>query len=338
MSAVNVECYKKNNFNNNICRNRNQIIHKSDQVTVNLSVDFIRFSIKSFYVNNVNFDKLFNELKRLSVGPSKYRWTNGRKYSESKKYMVKLNDKLYKVVAIRAPYHDSLPILITVHDIDKQFLLHFEPYLSQLNTSISWIEFTMDFITQKKDELYSFMLSNLMLKWPGKKYVGKSYKTTFYKNDLRGSETKGLRGYQKTLKDSKGNSVESVRIELLAKRKLLKKNGIETVVNVLASDSSIVIKYLIFKQFNYTLFTKQLVELGHDKDSIDQMNQKYQQAISNGYLYEANELAKIMPPEGTTRNFLNKHSFNQFFMFNISGLSFVNGDSFSFSFDKLIVA
>lgn len=324
-------------FNNNICRNRKQIIQCDEQVIVKLSVDLIRFSIQSYQLNNSNFYKLFNAIKNVSIGKSKFSKLDGVLYIESRKYIIKIGNKLHKIYAL-LPCSSALPILLTVHDADSKVLQYLEPYLSPLQYHISWIEYTMDFISKNKDHVYQFMLSYFLLKWPGKKYVNKIYKTSFYRNDLRGSETKGLRGYQKQLTDTLGNTVDSVRIELLAKRKLLKKHNIQTISDFLSSNSSIVIKYITFKKFNYSIFIKRLREQGYDHFGVDQMIDLYISSISNGHIELANETAKNMYIKNDSDTYLVKHEFDKYFMSKIAGLSFVNGDTFSVSLGKLKMA
>ncbi len=176
----------ENYFYNNINRNRKEIYENSEQVTVDLSIDFVRFSIPYHQLNNKNFLQLFNVIRRKIICSPEYKHTKSRFYIKGSKYTIRIKNKIY-VITATLPFYDSMPILLTVNDADSQVLRYLEPYLSQLHYHISQIEYTMDFFSNNKEQIYQFMLSHLLLKWPGKKYVGTNYEDTFYRNDLRGS-------------------------------------------------------------------------------------------------------------------------------------------------------
>ncbi len=260
----------KQNLNNYIIGNRNKN-YSSSEATVMMSVDFIRFSIKSYQFNNKNFYNLFNIIRSMNVDEPKFRLTGKRGYCQSKTYNIKYHDKYYKIVSARVPDSTSFPILLTIHDVDQNLLLYLQPHLNRLDHHISWVEFTLDFISNTPELVYNFMKSHLWLKWAGKKNENLIYDTTFYRNDIRKSQTKGLRGYRKQLQDGQGNKVESVRIELLMKRQLLKKKGVENISDTFNMTSQLVTKYLSFKKFNYNLFITRLKESGNDQCGVDQM-------------------------------------------------------------------
>lgn len=316
------------NLNNYIIRNRNKN-YSSSTATVKMSVDFIRFSIKSYQFNNNNFYNLYNVIKSMIVAEPKFRLTGKRGYYQSKTYNIKFNDKYYKIVSTRVPDSTMFPILLTIHDVDESLLLHLQPHLNRLDHHISWVEFTLDFISNVPEQVYQFMLSHLWLKWAGKKNENLIYDTTFYRNDIRKSQTKGLRGYRKQLSDDQGNNVESVRIELLMKRQLLKKKGIQNTSDMLNLNSQLVIKYLTFKHFNYNLFINRLKESGNDQCGVNQLVSLIKETIGNGLLDLSNETALKLSKKNDSDTYLVKHGFHDEFMRNISGLSFLNGDCFN---------
>ncbi len=324
----------ENIFYNNISQNRKRTAEIDHEVTVKLSVDFVRFSISYRQLDDNKFLNLFNAIRRLSTEKPEFHFINGKYYFKSKKYTIRIKNNTYVIIAT-LPYYDSMPILLTVNDADLQVVRYLEPYLSQLRYHISWIEYTIDFFSNNAKRVYQFMLSHLLLKWPGKKSVSKTYETTFYRNDLRGSGTKGLRCYHKKILDSFGREIVSIRVELLAKRQLLKKYNIQSISDFISSNSDIVIKYIAFKKFNYSIFIKRLRELGYDQIGVSQEINRFKKNINNGFLQEANQAAKKMRIRNESDTYLVKHEFHDYFLSKLRGLSFINGDSFSFSLDKL---
>jgi hypothetical protein len=199
---------------------------KISTANVILSIDFIRFSIDSIHFNNEEFYTLFNEIKRMSVASSEFRFKLGYGYTETKKYVIVFNKKNYEVIASRSPLESYKPILLAIHKPNEELLQHLKPFLNLMMYHVNAMEFTLDFISNEPKELYNFMKSHLLLKWSGKKNMNLNYETSFYRNDIRNAKGKGLRCYLKDIIGANDELLESVRVELLMKRPLFKKKYI----------------------------------------------------------------------------------------------------------------
>ncbi len=322
------------NLYNNITRNRINN-HNSSTATVKLSIDFIRISIDSKHYNTAIFYNLFNKIESMSILSSEYRFKYGVGYSQVKTYYISFNNQVHEVVTLRCPSDVYMPILLNIHEPTEHLLRHLEPYLNPMKHRVSQIENTLDFIGNQPDEIYQFMKEHLMLLWPGKKRLNLNYKTTFYRNDIRGARGKGLRCYRKSIKDENGEKAESVRVELLLKRRLLKDKKINTIDDVFLMDQSIPVKYLAFKQFNNELFINKLKDLGYGQEFIDNMLVAIRNDNKNGFLYESNVTAKTYYEKGSLHYFKH-HDFNKYFKGLIVGNSFLNGDTFDVDVGKMV--
>ena len=113
---------------------------------------------------------------------------------------------------------------------------------------MSYVEFSFDFYSDHPARLYQFFKRSLFLKWPGKKF-NPGYTSTTYLNNIRQSKSKGVRVYRK-----EETNIEAVRVEVVYKRKMLKKLGIVAVKDLLTIKPSIVTKYLKLMSFGFELF------------------------------------------------------------------------------------
>ncbi len=325
--------HQKNFYNyntgNRIC------MYTNTTATVKMSIDFIRFSIKSINLNNTEFYNLFNVIKGMSVEESNFHFVDGYGYSQIRKYSIEFQNKIYKVVASRCPSDWNLPILLTVHEPSVQLLQYLKQYLAKVNYLVSSIEHTLDFYSDVPDQIYQFLKSHLLLKWAGKKKLTLNYPTTFYRNDIRNSRGKGLRCYRKQHDIGNGESVESVRVELVMKRPLLKTKSVSTIDNVLNMDCMIAMKYLSYKDFNFNKFTNRLKNKDYTQQQIDQFLTVFKNDIKNGFLYELNNIALSYSQNYDTDDYLIYHDFQQYFMGLINGKSFINGDTFSVDLDRM---
>jgi len=96
--AKNIENIRYNyNTGNRICK------YTNSTATVKMSIDFIRFSIKSIKFNTKEFYNLFNVISAMSVEESSFHFVDGYSYSQVRKYNIEFQNKIYKVVASRCP-------------------------------------------------------------------------------------------------------------------------------------------------------------------------------------------------------------------------------------------
>lgn len=307
---------------------RNRIINENiNTLKLKLSIDFIRFSINSRHYNNIEFFNLFNEIRARSVASSEYRFKVGIGYTETKKYIISLNNRSYEIIASRSPLESFKPVLLTIQEPDEQVLQHLKPYLNQMLYHVNSIEFTLDFISNVPTQVYQFMKSHLLLKWSGKKIFNLSYATTFYRNDIRKTKGKGLRCYLKDVIDTNEELVESVRVELLIKRPLFKKKFIGSIDDVLKMDNKIALNYLSLKDFNFNKFINRLKEKKYDQQQINDIVNQFKQDIKNGYLYELNDIALDYSKKYDSDCYLERHVFHKHFFDSVNQLSFINGDS-----------
>ena len=153
----------------------------------------------------------------------------------------------YTLFIIRSNKAFLPKLLIKILQPDRNLLLHVDELLNNV-FSISYIEFTFDFYSDHPARLYQFFKRSLFLKWPGKKF-DPGYTTTTYLNNIRQSKTKGVRIYRK-----EETNIEAVRVEVVYKRKMLKKLGIFAVKDLLTIKPHIVTKYLKLMSFDFELF------------------------------------------------------------------------------------
>lgn len=120
------------------------------------------------------------------------------------------------------PRYPSL--LIKIHDPNEEFLSLLDSFFKYhaIEVNVSLIEFTFDFKTDDPIELFDFLKSHLFLKNIRTKPYSQ-YSSTFYTNNIRQS-SKGMRVYLKTLK---GDDKQVVRLELVLKRSIIKRLGLE---------------------------------------------------------------------------------------------------------------
>lgn len=318
---------------------RNQILSYTEQsTTVMMSVDFIRISIDNIYFNTKEYLSLFNEFSRMSVTSSKLRVTGGEGYNMTKKYIIKFNNQIYKVEASKSNSTAYLPTIIKIHKPDTHLLKYLEPYLKLMLHKVNAVEFTLDFIGYQYCQIYKFMDEHLLINWPDKKKFKKKYKTTFYLNNIRKSKSKGGRCYIKTLTGDDGNTVESVRVEVLLKRRILQRKTINSITDFLKMDNIIPLKYIAFQNFNFNYFyNKMSDECHYCKQDIESLISSFKNEIKNGNLDELNDKAKAhYNNDDGYITYLKHHSFHKYFMSKASGLSFINGDIFSVDVEKML--
>jgi hypothetical protein len=153
----------------------------------------------------------------------------------------------YTLFIIRSNKAFLPKLLVKILQPDRNILLHVDELLHN-DYNISFIEFAFDFYSDHPAHLYQFFKRSLFLKWPGKKF-NPGYTSTTYLNNIRQSKSKGVRIYRK-----KEPSKEAVRVEVVYKRKMLKKLGIVAVKDLLTIKPSIVTKYLKLMSFDFDIF------------------------------------------------------------------------------------
>jgi hypothetical protein len=101
-------------------------------------------------------------------------------------------------------------------------------------------------------------------------------------------------------------------------------------------DNMIALNYMSFKDFNFNKFINRLKEMKYDQQKINDIVNQFRQDIKNGYLHELDETALNYSKKYESDCYLEKHSFHQYFMSKVRGLSFINGDSFNVDLGKMM--
>jgi len=146
---------------------------------------------------------------------------------------------------------------VRIEDPDIGILQDFSRILSSSKYIINQVEFTLDFSGISIHRIYSFLKQHyyLLHSTRSKQFVH-NYPDTEYSNDLRKTQSKGLRLYKKKDVTKK---LKYARLELLYKKQKLKQLGIKTISDVFGITCDTVLKPLKFKKFNYDRFIKNYV-------------------------------------------------------------------------------
>jgi len=221
-------------------------IGKNETFLWNLTIDFV--IINPDKTNKQQFQNYFNTFSSLSTSIRHYK-TKNPKYNKVTKFDMSYDNSVYKVYFMR-PNKSYLPkLLIKVLQPDDK-LFRFLHDLFHSGYKLSFLEFAFDCYTPLLKEFYQFIKSRLYLKWPGADF-NPGYVSTTYFNNIRKSATKGVRVYIKEV-----NHNRFVRIEIVYKRRLLKRMGINTIEDLFKIKTSAVTKYLRLMIFDYELFRK----------------------------------------------------------------------------------
>ena len=84
------------------------------------------------------------------------------------------------------PENGYYPYIIKIEHPVKATLEFFDKLLYHYDYHIGKVEFSFDFYTKDPDSIYSFLKSNLFMKWRGKS-LDLKFDTTTYYNDNRGA-------------------------------------------------------------------------------------------------------------------------------------------------------
>ena len=212
-------------------------------VPFNAAIDFV--TITSNLIHH-DLSQLVHKITSRS-GSTNYYKTKSFAYNRVLKCSYNYNSSSYTIFLIRANKAFLPKLLIKILQPDRSLLLHVDE-LFHNDYNMSYIEFAFDFYSDHPARLYQFFKRSLFLKWPGKKF-NPGYTSTTYLNNIRQSKSKGVRIYRK-----KEPSKEAVRVEVVYKRKMLKKLGIVAVKDLLTIKPSIVTKYLKLMSFDFDIF------------------------------------------------------------------------------------
>jgi hypothetical protein len=139
-----------------------------------------------------------------------------------------------------------LPVLVNIHDVNMGLLTSLDAFFrdQRIISKVSEVELAFDFDTADIYTLYTFLKSHLFQKYCGKELEIVEYSTTFYTDNIWKTQSKGMRVY---LRPKEGKK-EYVRMELVLKRKLIKRLGLElTLRNI---DSLNLDRFFTFKFLN----------------------------------------------------------------------------------------
>ena len=212
-------------------------------VPFNASIDFVTIT------TDVSQQKLLLLVHNITSrsGSTNYYKTKAFAYNRVLKCIYNYHSSSYTIFLIQANKAFLPKLLIKILQPDRNLLLHVDELLHN-DYNISFIEFAFDFYSDHPAHLYQFFKRSLFLKWPGKKF-NPGYTSTTYLNNIRQSKTKGVRIYRKNKA-----STEAVRVEVVYKRKMLKKLGIVAVKDLLTVKPPVVTKYLKLMSFDFELF------------------------------------------------------------------------------------
>ncbi|MDD2463138.1 MAG: hypothetical protein PHI97_04015 [Desulfobulbus sp.] len=309
---------------------------KNQNITCKLRYDFIRLSVylneKGKRPDESKLWALFTDIwmkrvgnpnyKFLSEGNTKYHWT----YNKAAKYKFKFNDKIYELIIAKCSFSYQYPYIITIHDPTPEVLLYLKPFLEQFqHYHVKEIEYTFDFITDDNDMVRQFLMQQTVIKWRGKGFKGNDCGTCYIGNP-RMCRGKGGRIYEKKLDANLDEEV--VRMEMVVKRQILKSNNIQTIEDVLTDDRSTVMKYLQFKEFNFSKFRKKMVSLSLSNEEIEKEVTVIIDRIKNGELYEVNKELLSQLRKYQSESFLKVSGFWDHFMEMIGCSSFIERDEF----------
>ena len=152
------------------------------------------------------------------------------------------------------------PILMKIEkpNIKTLNFIHNFAVENQIQYHISSMELTFDFVTPDKSiesimEMYSFLVQHVYLKWAGKLFYN-DYETTTYIGNCRLTRSKAVRIY---VKENEYGVKEKSRLELILKRKVLKRYNVELITD-LKKDvyNQIISKYIEFKYLKLDIYEK----------------------------------------------------------------------------------
>lgn len=308
-------------------------------IQCHLKYDFIRFSV---YLNRTGkipdeskLQPLLNEIwfrrteepdyNFIPLNRVKFHW----KYDRVTKYKFSFENQIYEMIIAKCSRSNLYPYIFTIHDPTYNLLLFLKPFLEDFHHyHVKEIEHTFDFVFDELELVRDFLIQQTVVKWQGRSF-GLDNCSTRYMGNPRVAQGKGGRIYNKPLAVSEHE--ESVRLELLLKRPILKRNGIKNIKNVIESDNKIVMKYLQFKKFNTKKLRKRMLSIGSIQSEIDNEIISVIDRIKEGYSHEVNKEYLLEYKKYYSDSFLNKSIYWKHFVERIGRNSFLTRDVFTLS-------
>ena len=190
--------------------------------------------------------------------------------------MPEYNGKILRVLTSKE--NPFLPILMKIEKPNLKLLnfIHNFAVSNKIQYKISFMELTFDFFSKNIDTLdamYSMLVQHVYLQWAGKSFEH-DYETTTYIGNPRKTMSKAIRIYKKEFEDS--NKKDRARLELILKRRLLKRQNIESITD-LKKDVyyQITDKYIKFKDLRLDIYEKKYLRKlrKHNKTLTDEQLQ-----------------------------------------------------------------
>jgi len=290
-----------------------------------LSLDFIKFSL---FTTDYSLKDLFTELKKRKVkfNGSGFQPKQEWDYDYSETYSFEYEGEVHNFNVLKSTFKPFLPKIITFQNPSKELLIFLEKYLSKLAYyHVKEIEFTFDFVHEDKEYIRNFIKTHFTIKWRGKKFDHPS--DTIYFNNIRFCKGKGGVLYDKPIENEKHEIEDVTRLEVRMKRPILYKNGISKIQNVIDMKAEVVTKYFEFKEFNYRLCRKRLIENDKNNNEIINEFKIIEERIADGYLYDINSLLMNQYKKYNSDTLLIKHPFHKHLLNQIRYKSFLDRDS-----------
>lgn len=288
-----------------------------------LSLDFIKLSVLT---SDQSLHSLKNEVIGRKTSPEKINRNANYDYDESWSIEFKLEGNVHAMNILKSNTKAFLPKIITLHHPTEELLKFTELHLkNKAWHHVKEIEFSFDFEHEDKEMIRNFIKNHFTIKWRGKGFYHPS-ETEYFAN-IRFARGKGGRLYEKELGEKGCESREVTRLEVLLKRPVLYRSGVTKIPDLLNMNIDTVTKYFTFKEFNYRLLKKRLLE---NELSIEQVKIEFNQvkeSIDNGKLYDLNSSIVSIYKKYPSDGFLINHSFQKHFINRISGKSFLNRDT-----------
>ncbi len=311
-------------------RNRNNISKLNDSLMQDFNPNNYIFHFKKINLVRsldfiiLSFSKYFNLSYILSIimsqsSSSKFYKTPS---SDVKAYYMNFNNKVYEIKHIF--FREFNHSWIRIDDPDIPFLQYFSSIINPTQYHLAQVEFTLDFSGPNIHRLYNSLKSAYLLSYSSKsKQFKHIYKDTEYSNDLRKTQSKGLRLYKK--RDAQGNII-SARLEILCKRNKLKKMKINYLPDVIDISCDAVFRPLKFKKFNHDKFIKNFV------NRLEKGNPECQQNILEvlANIEQLNKLKNVSTADKYAKSFISyscyeTSPFEIALKIQLAGKKFLNG-------------
>lgn len=254
------------------------------------------------------------------------------KISRIRKYIITYNNLSYKISFIK--YYDNLyPLQVRIYYPNTDIINAIHTVLSPYDYFISNVEYTMDFYTSFIVELYRAITLTYRLKYSGRgKQVPEVYDTSIYVGNPRQTQSKGSRIY--ICGDNADGHVRRrdnyVRLEFVAKRRLLKDHGLHQIPKLLKSNNILLQKFIQFQTLDidklYRYYRKRLSQKVISKEFILNIKSKLNALQTYGH---SRIIDKALSNTISDTFFL-PHPYQDYFNGIISSIDFAGKISVSF--------